>query len=212
MWLYSDPPHPHSPLCWLLLSIYENCSKTELNFPPVHAFPHPCHPQLASAFGCSIELTDASQHGYLWANGVQNSRFLTEGVFIVLIPDLTDWNPCFQCGVWFPWRWSANSFRTKCSATDAASTQSLLWTPQNSPEMQRLLGSPSLLLSGAQYSSSEHISVNFQGVGGTALGFASGDVFLPEWLTSGKRLWSPGSLYQLCLGGINETAGWGGSF
>lgn len=99
MWLYSDPPHPHSPLCWLLLSIYENCSKTELNFPPVHAFPHPCHPQLASAFGCSIELTDASQHKYLWANGVQNSRFLTEGVFIVLIPDLTDWNPCFQCGV-----------------------------------------------------------------------------------------------------------------
>lgn len=151
-------------LCWLLLSIYENSSKTELNFPPVHAFPHPCHHQLASAFGCSIELTDASQHRYLYvlgANKAQNSRFLTKGVFIVFIPDLTDWSPCFQCGVWFPWRWSVNSFRAKRSATDAASTQSLLWTPQNSPEMQGLLGSPSLLLSGAQYSSSEHIRVNF---------------------------------------------------
>lgn len=121
------------PPCWLLLSIYENRSKAELNFPPVHAFPHPCHHQLASAFGCSIELTDASQHRYLYvlgANRAQNSRFLTEGVFIVFITDFTDWSPCFQCGVWFPWRWSMHSFRAKYSATDAASTQSLLWTPQ----------------------------------------------------------------------------------
>lgn len=97
MWLYNDPP----PFC-CLLSIYENSSKTEPNFSPVHTFPHPCHHQQASAFGCSIELTDASQHGYLYvlgANRAQNSRFLTKVVFIVFILDLKDWSPCFQCGV-----------------------------------------------------------------------------------------------------------------
>lgn len=131
--------------------------------------------------------------------------FSPKSIFIFLIPDLTAWSPCFQCGVCFPWRWSMTSSRAKCSQQQSMqrAPKTFCGLPQKCRDSWEVLSSFFLEHRIPLLSTSGWVSKGWELHLALPLGLFSSQI--DSHLV--KSLWSPGSLYQLCLGGINRATG-----